>query len=144
MLAALSLAACAGMYGYVYKLGPSNLLRNDDFAVIVASTPPPQTDTKATDFYFGVSVQNIGSRVAVFDSGDLTVTDLATGTSYFSVSKNKADMELPRSKTDVITKVALKPGQTIHGRLWFVTPRRKADGKRIELRMGQQALTLER
>ena len=131
------------MYGFIYRPVNSDVLKDERFTLTIWDNPPPQTAGKATDFYFGVTVQNIDSKQRVFDTGALEVKDLTTGVSYFSVSKSKEPVSLPASKADVITKVSLKPGQKIEGRLWFITGRGKANAKKIELKMGSQSLIFE-
>ena len=141
--ASVLISSCGtGMYGFTYRPSNSDVLKNERFALSISA--PPQTEWRATNFLFSVSVQNISSEEQVFDTGELEVKDLTTGVSYFSISKDKELVSLPADKTNVITKITLKPGQKIGGRLWFVTGDQEATAKKIELKSGNQSLTFER
>jgi len=43
-----------------------------------------------------------------------------------------------------MTKVELKPGQKTEGRLWFVAPPGKANAAKLEMKMGQAVVLLEK
>jgi len=140
LLGAVLLSSCALLANsFSYQPSSPKVLKSDVFAVTVEDA---QTDMGVKDFIFDVTVENITSSEQVFDSGDLEVRDVASGISYFSISKGKEAVTLPVA--NVITRTTLKAGQKTAGRLWFPTPPVKANGEKIELLMGKVSQVFER
>jgi hypothetical protein len=68
-----------------------------------------------------------------FDSGELELVDLDSGISYYSISKDKESVSLPKGYERTITRSTLKAGRAISGLLYFVTGRGEAHAKQLKL-----------
>lgn len=145
LLASSMLAACAGMLRVTeYKSGLPKVLKDDRFAITFRQDTPPHSGQDAEDYFMDVTVENVSAADQMFDTGDLELKDVGTGISYFSVSKSKDVVSIPSWKGPIITKVELKPGQKTEGRFWFIAPPGKAKADKLEIKMGQAVVLLEK
>lgn len=145
MLVGSVLSGCAAMLRVTeYKSGLPKVLKDDRFAITFRQDSPPHSGQDAEDYYMDVTVENVSAADQMFDTGDLELKDVATGISYFSISKSKDAVSIPSWKGPIMTKVELKPGQKTEGRLWFVAPPGKANAAKLEMKMGQAVVLLEK
>jgi hypothetical protein len=145
VLPASLLSGCAGMLRVTeYKSGLPKVLKDDRFAITFQQNSPPHSGQDAEDYYMDVTVENVSTADQMFDTGDLELKDVGTGISYFSISKSKDTVSIPSWKGPIITKVELKPGQKTEGRLWFVAPPGKAKADKLEMKLGQAVVLLEK
>jgi hypothetical protein len=144
-LATSLLSGCAAMLRVTeYKSGLPKVLKDDRFAITFRQDSPPHSGQDAEDYYMDVTVENVSAADQMFDTGDIELKDVGTGMSYFSISKSKDVVSIPSWKGPIITKVELKSGQKTEGRLWFVAPPGKAKADKLELKLGQAVVMLEK
>lgn len=131
-LAVLLIAGCGGMYGYVHYV-------NDDAPVVFETNRFKiaisfmSTGMNYTNYYSSVTVKNKTNRDQEFDTGAMELIIEKTGISYYSISKDKDSVSVPRGMSDIILRTQLKAGRAIEGRIWFTTPPGKANADVIKL-----------
>jgi hypothetical protein len=144
-LAACALVGCTTGIGYTfYKPRDGALPRaisNGTFEVTVTEC---MGFTRSADYFLRVTVRNLGPATALFDSADLELTDLDTKLTYFSVSKDSANVTLPESQQGTILRRTLTAGQGTSGVLWFVTGQNSGTlSKRLKLTYGKGVLEFQ-
>ncbi|MGA2615514.1 MAG: DUF4352 domain-containing protein [Spirochaetia bacterium] len=121
---------CLAMYGVsMYKL-PSSPVQISPFELTIKKA---QSDINATNYGIDVIVKNTSAEDATLDSGDFELLDVASGLSYYSISKDKESVSLPKGYERTITKTTVKAGRSISGMLFFVTGRGEAIAKQLRL-----------
>lgn len=94
----------------------------------------------ATNFFAQVTVRNLGTEVAVFDPAEIEILVPETGLTYEHITKDKTTVTVPLG-FNLMGRTTLKPGRTITGSLWFMTPAYKAEAKTVQLSYRDQTLT---
>lgn len=136
----LMLVGCASAYGVrFYQKTLPKTISDGQFDVVISAL---QTDLNDKDYFMKVQVKNISQSTAVFDSGKIEVTNLSTGNTHFSISKDKSNMTFPPYLSDVIATRELRPGQSTTGRIWIETGPGDAKADRIRITFGSGSLEL--
>ena len=101
-----------------------------------------RTGVNDTNYYVEVTLRNAGNAAATFDSGEVEILDTETGITYFSVSKDKADVSIS-GWSNVLTRISLEPGQATQGGILFQTPVRKATASSLKLIYNDSVVALQ-
>lgn len=145
--ASLVLSACMGMaksfYGITtYSAELPRTLKEGDIEVSVQKASSGDF-VPGKDYFARVVIKNTGAAESTFDSTKVVLTDQVTGISFFSVAKDRDNVELSgEAAKKVILRRTLAPGQAASGLLWFPTGVETAGAKAIRLSYGQQALEI--
>jgi len=141
-LTALLIAGCGGMYGlvrYVDNDAPV-VFETNRFKITISYM---STGMHNTNYYSSVTVKNKTNRDQVFDTGEMELIIEKTGISYYSISKDKDSISLPKNMSDVILTSKLKAGRAIEGRIWFSTPPGKANADVLKLTFDGRSIMLK-
>lgn len=141
VLAALLIAGCVGMYGlrYVDSEAPV-VFETKRFTITISYM---STGAGYTNYYSSVMVKNKTNREQMFDTGEMELIIEKTGISYYSISKDRDSVSLPRSMSDMILKTRVKAGRAIEGRIWFSTPPGKANAEVVKLEFDGRSITFK-
>ena len=145
--ACLVLSGCQGLAKSIYGITtysgelPKSLKEGDiELSVQRASSGD---FVPGKDYFARVIVKNVGSAESTFDSSKVVLTDQVTGISFFSIAKDKDNVELQgEAAKKVILRRTLEPGQAASGLLWFPTGMETAGAKSIKLSYGKQAVEI--
>lgn len=86
----------------------------------------------ATNFFAQVTVRNEGATPTVFDPGEIEITVPETGMTYEHITKDRQSVTVPIGY-NLMGSTTVKPGRTITGSLWFMTPTYKAVAKTLQV-----------
>ena len=84
----------------------------------------------STHYWASVTIKNVGQSEAVFDGGDVELTDLNSGLTYFSIGKDKTSVTI-QHQVKLILRERIRPGQAIEGVIQYETMVGRAIAKKL-------------
>ena len=88
------------------------------------------TGARSTHYWASVTIKNVGQSEAVFDGGDVELTDLNSGVTYFSIGKDKTSVTI-QHQVKLILRERIRPGQAIEGVIQYETMVGRAIAKKL-------------
>lgn len=121
-----------------YKAADPRSLSSGPFLLEIGDV---YTGAEETNLFIEVVLRNTSEAEANFDSSNLEVLDDASGLSYYSFARDKTT--IGNGGSDYISTLRVGSKRAVEGRLFFITPMKKATGKKYQLRSGDSTITLE-
>lgn len=142
----VSLTACTsalwqGKIAKTYNFTPEQMLSAGPFLIDIQNT---HAGSGKTHYYMNVIIKNQSAVTQVFDVQNLQARDIRHNRVFKPFARRKNSVFAPGYQPNLITKLELKPNETVQGTILFPTEDGRARAQEIELALGADSITMSR